>query len=210
MYDTRIGGRQGKRAAFITYLKPALQSVRWQVEVDRKLIKHSVETRRLKAAVELWFEEETLRRGSSPTDEEAAVFLTNMLGKQKHPIGQERVKRLRSQPVFIYPDTNVEENSWEAIDEGRQSPEDVVVGRDEDERQQHQIAEALKAANLSDLERVLVVERLMAAPRRLLDGEVLSPGPAQYADIAARFKTKVAEVRATEADLILRLRDLLS
>lgn len=215
-YDLRVTGRNGKRAQFVTYLRHSLQAVRWKVEVDRQLIKQSVETRRLKAALEQWFDEESALRDVPPSDEEIADYLTNLMGKQKHPIGPAQVRRLRAQPVITRPDEDMPSSQdrvgtgWDSINVGDPSPEDLVVAADEEKLLSARVADALQAAGLTDLEKVLVAERLMAPPKSVLDGEVVSPGPRPYRDIATRFSTTVAEVRAVEEGLILRLRDLLS
>ena len=69
--------------------------------------------------------------------------------------------------------------------------------------------EGLAAANLSDLEKAVVAERLMQAPRRIVNGEAVAPGPTTLTELARRFGIKPDEVRRVESALVERLRTLI-
>lgn len=206
---------EGYNTSFIGYVKPALKPVRWRVAADQDLIRHGVETRRMKADLERWLETEQATNGVVPSHEEMAEYLTRAHGKTAKPVREGQVRRLLDQPQFVWADGDTDDidatgSTWETItNKDAQSMEDAYIDADEERERAAAVTSALAAANLSRLEKALVAERLMMAPRRIVDGEAVSPGPTTYTDLAKRFKLRTDEVRQAEQDLLERLRGLI-
>lgn len=214
-YDRCRVTDEGHNTSFIGYVKPSLKPVRWRVAADQDLIRHGVETRRMKADLERWLEQEHATTGQTPSHEEMAEYLTRLHGKSAKPVREGQVRRLLDQPQFVWADGGADNDetvasSWDTLTaKDAQSIEDAYLDADEERLRAQAVTDALAAAGLSSLEKAIVAERLMMAPRRIVDGDEVSPGPTTYTNLAKRFKVRPEDVRQTEQDLLERLRGLI-
>lgn len=211
-YDRDRVSTNGLTSSFINYLKPHLKAARWKTATEQDLIKHGVETRRLKADLERYLEQQQ-QMDHSPSVEEMAEYLTTLHGKHAKPIREGQVRRLLDQPKVMWADAAVTEEEgashWDIIPAIEESVETQVIQSDETEERSKAVLEALTAAGLSDIERCIVAERLMMAPRRIVDGVIISPGPTTLTALGDRFGLKPEAVRRCEQQLVERLRGLI-
>ena len=214
IYDRERLSTNGRTSSFINFVKPALKSVRWKVATEQDLIKHGVETRRLKADLERWNAAQLSERGVYPTTTEMAEFLTELHGKRQKPIREGQVRRLLDQPKVTWADApnSAEDDGdgWELLASvNAETPEEEFIAANEEATRTNAVYEALAAVGLTDLEKCLVAERLMQASRRVVDGIEVSPGPTTLSALAQRFGMRPEAVRKAEQDLVIRLRGLI-
>ena len=211
-YDRHRVSDNGLTSSFVNYIKPHLKAARWKTATEQDLIKHGVETRRLKADLEKWLEQEQAC-GHHPSVEEMAAYLTNLHGKHSKPIREGQVRRLLDQPRVLWADATVTEEEgtshWDLLPAIEESVETQVIQAEETEHRSNAVIAALREAGLSDLERCIVAERLMMAPRRIVDGVVISPGPTTLTSLGERFGMKPEAVRKCEQQLVERLRSII-
>ena len=210
--DSHRVADNGLTSSFINYVKPHLKAARWKTATEQDLIKHGVETRRLKADLEKWLEQEQAA-GHYPSVEDMAQYLTALHGKHNKPIREGQVRRLLDQPRVLWADASVAEDEgashWDLLPAVEESVETQVINIEETENRSSAVIAALREAGLSDLERCIVAERLMMAPRRIVDGVVISPGPTTLTSLGERFSIKPEAVRRCEQQLVERLRDII-
>lgn len=215
-YDRAHAGHGGRVAAFVTYLKPSLAPVRWKVSAAQVLIRSGVETRRLKADLERFVAERQLMGLEYPTLDQMAEHLSRLHGKKAKPIRSGQVRRLLDQPAYVWADApaggddeDAAGDQWGTFGSSAGSPEDEVLAAIEEDRRTAAVRDALAEVNLSDLDKAIVAERLMAAPRRIVDGELVGFGPTTLTDLGLRFGLSPERVKRAETELIGRLRDLI-
>lgn len=187
-------------AAFITFIKPNLQPVRWQVVAAGHLMKTGVQTRRMKAALERYVEDYVVANDRMPEVEEMSEFLSRASGKG---VGKVRTERLLDFPSMVWVDGRKVDSEdapspWDAIDAAA-TPDHAETLADIAERSDlnASVRAAVDVLDLDGLGRAVVVERLMAE----------APTPQRV--LANRFGVREATVRDAERDIAARLRDLL-
>lgn len=209
----RYDRRHPRQAKFVTFLRPYLQEVRWVMAGRAGDIPTGKETRRMVAAAEQVIAEYMTKGDGPPTLEEIDEFVSKRLGKR---IGVARVERALGMPRVERADALVRGGDgepgvdlWGLLLDNAPTPEDVALSSIHRAELDRTVTDALAAAELTELDKALVVERLTASPRRCYEGQELSPGPTPYRVLAARYGMSVADVRFAEAALVDRLRDLL-
>lgn len=206
----------GRQAKFVTFFRPYLQEVRWKMTAAAGDIPHGKETRRMVAAVEQLQREAAVAGRPEPTLEELDDYVSKRLGKR---IGVGRIQRALAMPIVIrgdalapnhegWPNHNLHD-LWNTLADPGPSPEDEALLLIQQAELDRAVTGALAAAELTDLDKALVAERLMAPPRRCHDGQELTPGPTPYRHLADRYGMTTADVRTAEENLVSRLRDLL-
>jgi hypothetical protein len=211
-YDRTHTGHGGRVAVFPTYLRPYLQEVRWRITAAAADLPTGKETRRMIAAAQQCIGERAALGEADPTPEEIDDYVSSRLGKR---IGIGRIERALAMPVVERGDARVTTDTegaelWDRLADATPSPETQVIAAIEADELAADVAGALAAAELTELDKALIAERLMAPPRRVLDGEVVSFGPAPYRVLAERYGLSSTEVKAAEEALKDRLRDLLA
>ncbi len=191
-------GESGKVAKFVTYLKPYLQGVRWDISAREAPMRVGRETRRMRADAQrfIWERQQT---GVEPTWDEVADAVSRAHGKK---VSAERVERIVNPPAVTSGDAVVTEDGdelWSIVGITEDSAEAQVVDAVFQEQTAKRVRRAVQSIVESDLEEALVMDRLMAVP-----GEA-----ATHAEIAHWFDVMPAEVARIERDLVRRLRDAL-
>lgn len=192
-------GESGKVAKFVTYLKPYLQGVRWDISAREAPIRVGRETRRMRADAQrfIW---ERQQGGIEPTWEEVADAVSRAHGKK---VSAERVERIVNPPSVTSGDAVVTEDGdelWNVVGISEDSAETQVVEAVYQEQVADRVRRAVEAIVETDLEEAIVADRLMAAA-----GEA-----ATHAEIGHWFEVSAAEVARIERSLMGRLRDALS
>ncbi len=192
-------GESGKVAKFVTYLKPYLQGVRWDISAREAPIRVGRETRRMRADAQrfIW---ERQQVGVEPSWAEVADAVSRAHGKK---VSAERVERIVNPPSVTSGDAVVTEDGdemWSVVGITEDSAEAQVVETVYQEQITDQVRQAVEAIVETDLEEAIVADRLMAAP-----GEA-----ATHAEIGHWFEVSAAEVARIERGLMGRLRGALS
>lgn len=205
-YDTTYVGQRGK-ATFPSYCRPYLQPLRYRTDGGRTAISIGIETKRLlAAAAELY--------GSDPTLSYEAISerLSELHGKK---IGARRVRRLlQPHTVFSLDSPLVLEHGDEAttyadiLRAAEDDPAEQVVRQLERDAASGIVSELLdRCGPFTEVERVLLLERLMAPPRMIdPSGDVIHPGPATLKELGARFGQSSETIRLVEVRLLARMR----
>lgn len=196
----RVPGYDRSRgAAFISYVRPFLQPVKWKMLGACSTIQVGYETARLTIEVNRMVAE-----GENDPDRLAA-HLSRLHGKK---IGVGRVRKLLARPRVLSGDKEEADNSylatretvpmWETFTVGSVRPvEDEVIAA-VDGTADADVAGRLAALDLTGLEHAIVVGRLMA----------VRADRVTVRDLADAHGTTDADVRATERQLVERLRGL--
>lgn len=211
-YDVTYVGEHGK-ATFPTYLRPYLWPVKWRVGSRQggDGFTTGVETARLVAGAHA-IRDARAARGMSVGPAEIAEELSGTHGKRISP---ERVARLLSPPETVYLDAPTAGNGCvhaDVIADQAPDPAEVVVDELERTAAAELVRDLLEQMRpLSDIERCIIVERLMAPPRCLdpASSEVIHPGPMTLRAIGARFGVSDERVRVRERRLLDRMRAIL-
>lgn len=211
-YDPSTG------ASFITYVKPYLKDIRWRVHISQASMTVGVETARMRAALDELRDQHERDGLAEPTLEEAAAWLSARFAKRRKPVGTAQAQRLMSPPVFDHLDAPVSDGTgdssgggtgWDLL-EGSVSPEDMLVADEETSDVQVAVRSALSdLGDLDDLDRTIIVERMMAAPRQVVGNEIIAPGPATVHAIGRRLGYTSEQVADREIALRHRLAELL-
>jgi len=191
-------GESGKFAKFVTFLKPYLQGVRWDISAREAPIRVGRETRRMRADAQrfIW---ERQRAGGEPTWAEVAEAVSRAHGKK---VSAERVERIVNPPSVTSGDAVVTEDGdelWAMIGDAEESAESRVVDAVFQEQTSDRVRRVIDSIVETDLEDAIVTDRLMARP-----GEA-----ATHAEIALWFDATPADVARVERELVARLRDAL-
>lgn len=192
-------GESGKVAKFVTYVKPYLQGVRWDISAREAPMRVGRETRRMRADAQRFIAERN-QNGLDPTWEEVADAVSRAHGKK---VSAERVERIVNPPTVTSGDAIVNDDGdelWSVLTGAESSAEDYVVAAAERSEMTAQVRQAVATIVETDLEEAVVMDRLMAAP-----GEA-----ATHAEIAHWFDVAAVEVARVERDLVRRLRNALS
>ena len=204
LYDRDAVHAEGRRASFVTFVKPYLKMVRYKIEGSRRPVKVGHETVRLSAAVSRFQTDCAAASLPDPTDEEIAAHLTDLFGKK---VTATRVPRLKELPIarpFEMPsdDGDYVDPKTEAAmmpDLRPQDPADIVAEQDERDQTVAKVRAALsQLGEISGLEQAVIFRRLMAQD------------PAEIEDIAIDFDVTEMEVADVEAVLLRKLRNLLA
>lgn len=191
-------GESGKFAKFVTYLKPYLQGVRWDISAREAPMRVGRETRRMRADAQrfIWERE---RAGAEATWEEVAEAVSRAHGKK---VSAERVERIVNPPTVTSGDAVVTEDGdelWSVVGTTEDSAESKVVDAVFQAQTTDRVRRAVEAIVETDLQEAIVTDRLMAVP-----GEA-----ATHAEIAHWFDVTPADVARIERELVVRLRDAL-
>lgn len=208
-FDRSYARTSGKPAAFVPFLKPYLQEVRWVLAAAQADLGRGKETQRMIAAAQQCIAEAKALGVDEPTIEEIDAFVSKKLGK---PIGVSRISRALAMPLVVRGDKSDSPGRelWEYLPDSMPTPEEHVVAALDAAEMVEAVADALAACELTDLEKDIVATRLMAAPKRIVDGHVVSPGPATLTAIAGRHGVSTTDVRHAEESVKARLRTRLA
>jgi hypothetical protein len=198
----RVDGYRGDMGAkFVTYLAPYLRPVRWKLIGNCAPVRVGYETARLTA--------ETDRLVAEGITDPAVIaeHLSALHGKR---FGVARIQRILSRPRFESGDRPLGDGAatvWDLHEGVAASVEDEAIGNVEGmDGIDVEVAGALAAAGLTDLERDIVVERLMRNPSDTDDEE----GQVSLTTIALRHGISASTARDTERALVVRLRSMLA
>lgn len=205
LYDRDAVHAEGRRASFITFVKPYLKMVRYKMEGSRRPMKIGHETVRLSAAASRFVAHHLALGKPHPTAHEIAEHLTDMFGKR---VTAGRVPKLLSLPHAT---------PFESIDAGGTSyvapeiqaampvdlrpadPADIVADQDERDRARAAVNAALgELGDVTELEQAIIFRRLMAET------------PAEVEELALDFNVTEMEVVDVEFMLVKKLRNLLA
>jgi DNA-directed RNA polymerase specialized sigma subunit len=192
-------GESGKVAKFVTYLKPYLQGVRWDISAREAPLRVGRENRRMRADAQRFIRERE-QIGGDVSWEEIAEAVSVAHGK---PVSVDRIRRIVEQPTVVSGDAHVDEDGhtlWEVETPAGRSPEDVVVEGASLDELTREVREAIAEIASTPLERRIVFSRLMAT----------SSDRVSHREIAERCHVSVAQVVRVERDLAERLREALS
>ena len=192
-------GETGRVAKFVTFLKPYLQGVRWDISAREAPIRVGRETRRMRADAQRFIHEREMV-GEVATWDEVAAAVSRAHGKK---VSAERIERIVNPPAVVSGDNVVNEDGdelWSIIEDREQSAEDVTVDAIDREQTRDRVQDAIDAVIETDLEAAIVFDRLMAMP-----GEA-----ATHFEIARWFDVSMTEVARVERDVMRRLREQLS
>jgi hypothetical protein len=205
-YTRNVTGHGGRSASFPTFFRKSVRlSVAWTLAGDLDApIRTGRETRKVKALVEEYVRRVSAELGRPPEIEEIAGEVSRALSK---PVGAARVRRILDAPEFIYPDANIErELGWDRMG-GVTDHAQAIVDDDETAARTQLVRDLLAAVRLTDRERVILVERLMAPAREVSpDGDVVHPGPTRLIALGQRWGMSGEAVRKIEQGLLAKLR----
>jgi DNA-directed RNA polymerase specialized sigma subunit len=191
-------GHGGKVAKFVTFLKPYLQGVRWDISAREAPLRVGRETRRMRADAQRFMWEES-QAGREPTWEAIAEAVSLAHGK---PVSVERIQRIVNPPTVVSGDEPVGENKdqrWDIEAMASESAEDVVVAEESMELLTDAVRSAVADLATTPLERVLVMQRLMAGSGRRWS----------LREVSEKCGVTPAEVSRVERELTAKLRDRL-
>jgi DNA-directed RNA polymerase sigma subunit (sigma70/sigma32) len=193
------------RAQFVTYVKPYLKMVRYKVEGSRGPVRLGHETVRLASDARRFIATEMAAGRPVPSNEQVADYLRERCGK---PVSPERVPRLLSLPRPVgmtVPDGDGGEMTLSEAETATQyevaeptDPADIVADLDERLRTVERVRDAIWELGLDLVEEAVLLERLMAETPRSVESIAIEHGITEM------------EVKDVEADLRVRLRQLLS
>lgn len=193
------------RAQFVTYVKPYLKMVRYKVEGSRGPVRLGHETVRLASDARRFIATEMAAGRPVPSNEQVAEYLRERCGK---PVSPERVPRLLSLPRPVgmtVPDGDGGEMTLSEAETATQyevteptDPADIVADLDERLKTVARVRDAVWELGLDLVEEAVLLDRLMAETPRSVES------------IAVEHGITEMEVKEVEADLAVRLRQLLS
>lgn len=192
-------GHGGKVAKFVTFLKPYLQGVRWDISAREAPIRVGRETRRMRADAQRFIREES-QAGKEPSWEEIAEAVSRAHGKQ---VSADRIRRIVNPPSVVSGDETVGDNQdarWDVETVPAESAEDAFIAREELDGLTESVRNAIADLATTPLERVIVMQRLMAEP-----GSKWS-----HREVSEKCSVSMAEAARVERDLAAKLRDRLS
>ena len=206
-YSRKLEHRHGQ-AQFVTYVKPYLKLVRYKVEGSRGPVRLGHETVRLAGDARRFISMELAAGREYPSNEQTAEYLRERCGK---PVSPERVPRLLALPYAS--------SMTGTFSEGAQEREQVLP----------EVEAAVRYAALEpddpaeivaeQAEREWVSDRVRDAiwelgpdlvEEAVLFGRLMSETPRSVESIAVEHGITEMEVKEIEADLAVRLRQMLS
>jgi hypothetical protein len=194
----RIGGSSGKVAKFVTYLKPYLQGVRWDISAREAPIPVGRETRRMRADAQRFIRE---REASSLewTWDDVADAVSRAHGKTVSPT---RIERIVNGIQVVSGDAVAGEDGeelWSVEAPAAPSVEDQVVDGVARGRLSLAVQNVINDLELDDLDRAIVTDRLMAPPAER----------ASHQELAQWFEVSLVDVAARERQVVELLRSAL-
>jgi RNA polymerase sigma factor (sigma-70 family) len=213
-YDPTRTGDSGRTATFPTFLRRHFRSIRWGIDAAAQPIMVSRETIRYRVAVTYFVREFEAQHGRRPTEVEVAGFLTEKRGNRR-TIGAVRAGRIMDPPQVVYPDKHVRSEEgpisdlWDVVTYSSSSDDEVgeaLVQAEEATARREVVRHLLEHVSLNEMEKVLMVERVMAPPREIHDGEILHPGPLSLVEVGRRFGVSSERARVVERRLLEKLR----
>jgi hypothetical protein len=191
----RIGGSSGKVAKFVTYLKPYLQGVRWDISAREAPIPVGRETRRMRADAQRFIRDRQAE-GDDPTWDEVAEAVSRAHGKTVSPT---RIERIVNGIQVVSGDAITGEDGeelWAVEAPAAASFADEVVDGVARDRLSQAVQETLADLDLDELDRAIVTDRLMAPPAER----------AAHQELAQWFEVNLVDVAARERVLVEQLR----
>lgn len=204
LYDRDAVHAEGRRASFITFVKPYLKMVRYKMEGSRRPMKIGHETVRLSAAIARFESTRAAAGLPAPTNVEVSEHLTDLFGKRVTPTRVPRLRKLPSSQTFEMPsdDGDYVDPKTEAampVDLRPADPADIVTDQDERDRARAAVNAALEElGEVTELEQAIIFRRLMAET------------PADVEELALDFNVTEMEVVDVEFMLVKKLRNLLA
>lgn len=199
LYNRLRLGEAGRTAKFVTFLKPYLQGVRWDISAREAPLRVGRENRRMRADAQRFMRERE-QVGEEASWEEVADAVSAAHGK---PVSVERIRRIVEQPMVVSGDARLDDDGqslWDVESPVSTSAEDEFVARDAMETLTADVREAVALVAVTPLERRIVFGRLMASTSER----------ASHREIADRCGVPVSHVVRAERDLVERLRGALS
>jgi hypothetical protein len=207
-YDSEMCGDRG-RATFPTYLRRYLLPVRYVIDASQQPIAVNPHTIRLRIAVRYFAQQFQETHQRQPTPAETAEYLSTK--RKDKETGPYQAARLLTPPSMVYADRAASEDGeqdlWNYLPlASTPDPSEAVLDDSEDGLRRELVRDLLSRVQLSDVERSLLAERIMARPRESFQGEVVYPGPATLADLGRRFGVSSEAMRKAETRLLRKLR----
>jgi hypothetical protein len=196
-YDQARPGNEGrKNAAFITYVKPYLRLVRYRLAGRDEPMRVGHETMRMRFAAQRFISGHLSVHGVHPSNEQIAADLSKTFGKT---VGTRRVENLLAPLKAVSGDELVGDDTarWSGMEDTGVDVAEQVIDAMTRAADVGRVRSALGTLGLSELEMMIVTERLM------------SEEPIHPSFIAVRFGLDDGDVVEAEASLRARLRDLL-
>jgi DNA-directed RNA polymerase sigma subunit (sigma70/sigma32) len=202
-----------KQASFATFLRKSFPAVKWKLTArEDSAIPKGYETERLRVGMKAFIQATEAVEHRTPTMAEVCEHLGKVHGKKITP---GRLQGILDEPMVSSGDEFVgDDDGGTARWDGRgmptaADPADIVEARLTDSAASELVADLLAQVPLTDLEKAVMVERLMAPPREKMDGVVINPGPTPHRVLGRRFGISSEEVREAEAALLSKFRGVL-